>query len=65
MGELMKLFIKYLKRFVLGGFMLYTYNLIATTFNITIPINFITIIMVGLFDIVGLITLIIVKLIGF
>ena len=64
MGELMNLIIKYFKRFVLSGFMLFTYNLIANTFNLTIPINFITIIFVGLFDIVGLVTLILIKFIG-
>ena len=64
MGELMKLIIKYFKRFVIGGFMLFTYNLIANSFNLTIPINFITIIFVGLFDIVGLVTLIFIKFIG-
>lgn len=64
MGELMKLIIKYFKRFVLSGFMLFTYNLIANTFNLTIPINFLTITFVGLFDIIGLVTLILIKYIG-
>ncbi len=64
MGELMNLLIKYLKKIILSGFMLFTYNLIANTFNLTIPINFITIIFVGLFDIVGLVTLILIKFIG-
>ena len=60
----MNLLIKYFKKFVLGGFMLYTYNLFSNAFNINIPINFITIIMVGLFDIVGLVMLLFIKLIG-
>lgn len=60
----MKKIFKYLKRFILGGFLLYAYNLIAVTFNITIPINLFTIITVGLFDIPGLAALIILKTIG-
>ena len=60
----MKIVIKYLKRFILGGFLLYAYNLIAVTFNITIPINLFTIITVGILDIPGLAALIVLKLIG-
>ena len=64
MGEDMQMIFKYLKRFVLGGFLLYAYNLIAVTFNITVPINLFTIITVGLLDIPGLAALIILKLVG-
>ena len=60
----MKLIVKYLKKFVLGGFMIYAYNLIAVTFNLTIPINFITILTVGIFDVVGLTALVLLKVIG-
>ena len=60
----MHIFFKYLKRFVLGGFMLYAYNLIAVTFNITVPINLFTIIAVGLLDIPGLFSLVILKIVG-
>ena len=56
--------IKYLKRFILGGFLLYAYNIIAVTFNITIPINLFTIITVGIFDFPGLLALISLKLWG-
>ena len=55
---------KYLKRFILGGFLLYAYNLTAVAFNITVPINLFTIITVGLLDIPGLAALIILKLVG-
>ena len=58
----MKIIVKYLKRFILGGFMLYAYNLIAVTFNITIPINLFTIITVGLLDIPGLMGLVALKI---
>ena len=60
----MKYIIKYFKKLVLGGFMLYAYNIIAVTLNLTIPINFFTIITVGVFDFIGLITLVIIKTIG-
>ncbi len=60
----MKYIIKYLKKFVLGGFLLYAYNLIAVTFNIIVPINFFTITTVAIFDIPGLATLVVLKIIG-
>ena len=60
----MKRIFKYLKRFILGGFLLYAYNLIAVTFNITVPINLFTILTVGLLDIPGLAALVILKLVG-
>ena len=60
----MHIIFKYLKRFILGGFLLYAYNLIAVTFNITVPINFYTILITGLLDIPGLASLVILKLIG-
>ena len=60
----MKIFIKYLKRFILGGFLLYAYNLIAVTFNITVPINLFTITTVGLLDFPGLLALVVIKIVG-
>ncbi|MBQ8472493.1 MAG: pro-sigmaK processing inhibitor BofA family protein [Bacilli bacterium] len=60
----MRILFKYLKRFILGGFLLYAYNLIAVTYNITIPINLFTIFIVGLLDIPGLAALVILKLVG-
>ena len=60
----MKFILKYFKRFILGGFLLYAYNLIAQTFNITIPINLFTIAAVGIFDIPGIIALIVLKIVG-
>ena len=44
--------------------MLYAYNLIAVTFNITVPINLFTIATVGLLDIPGLFSLVILKIVG-
>lgn len=60
----MKKIIKYAKKIALGGVMLYTYNIIADNFGITLPINFFTIITVGFLDIPGLAALIILKIIG-
>ena len=47
--------------------MLYTYNLIISNigeFSITIPLNLFTIAIIGLFDIPGLLALIILKQVG-
>lgn len=60
----MRIIFKYLKRFILAGFLLYAYNLIAVTFNITVPINLFTIFVVGILDIPGLGALVVLKLIG-
>lgn len=43
---------------------MYAYNLIAVTFNITIPINLFTITTVGLLDFPGLVGLVAIKIIG-
>ena len=60
----MKYIKKYVKRLILAGFLLYTYNLIAVTFFVTIPINFYTILVVGFLDFPGLIALVSLRLIG-
>ena len=64
MGDMMKYVIKYFKKFIVSGFLIYGYNLIATTFNITIPINFFSLIAVTIFDFVGLTALVLIKIIG-
>lgn len=64
MGDVMTKVLKYLKRIILASFLLYAYNLIAITFNMTIPINIFTILVVGFFDFVGLASLLIIRLIG-
>lgn len=38
----MKKIMNVLKKVVISGFLLYGYNLIAVNFNMTLPINFIT-----------------------
>lgn len=46
----MKYIVAFIKKFILSGFILYGYNLIAVNFNMIIPINYIT---VGLMTILG------------
>ena len=62
----MKVILKYLKRFILGCFMLYAYNLIVSSlsYNVTLPINLFTIVITGFFDIPGLLALVVIKTIG-
>ena len=55
---------KYIKKFILGVFLLYMYNMIAVNFNMIIPINIFTVLFISIFDIPALITLIIIKLWG-
>lgn len=40
-----------LKRVILGGFILYAYNLMAAPLNLLIPINLFTLGMIGIFGI--------------
>ncbi len=47
-----------IKRIILGFVILYGYNLIATSFNMTIPINLITIALVSLLGAPALVALI-------
>ena len=54
--------VAYIKRFVLGAFVLYGYNLIAANFNLVIPINFITIGLIGLLGTPAIFALIILKM---
>lgn len=42
---------KIIKKIIFGVFLLYGYNLIAVSFGFMIPINYITIVLVSLFDI--------------
>ena len=42
---------KIIKKIIFGVFLLYGYNLIAVSFGFLIPINYLTIILVSLFDV--------------
>ena len=56
--------VKYLKRIVMASFLIYAFNMIAVNFNIVLPINIWTITFTSIFDISGLIILLIIKTIG-
>jgi len=49
-----------LKKIILSFILLYTYNLIAVSFNLIIPINIFTIIILSFLDAPGLILLVII-----
>lgn len=52
-----------IKKFILSAFILYGYNLIAVNFNVTIPINFYTLLFVTFLGSPALIALILFKII--
>lgn len=54
-----------LKRFILSAFILYGYNLIAVSFNFVIPINFVTLGLVGSLGVPALFALILLKIMAF
>ena len=56
--------IKYLKKIIMGAFLLYAFNMVAINFNVVIPINFWTILFTSLFDMSGLGVLLLMKSIG-
>lgn len=51
--------LKLIKKILFAVFLLYSFNLISFNFNIIIPINFITVLLVALLDLPGMITLLI------
>lgn len=59
----MKNIIQFTKKIVLSFAVLYSYNLIAVNFNMIIPINFFTIILVTLLGTPSLLALILFKII--
>lgn len=60
MGDTMKCIMKFIKKIIIAVLLLYTYNLIATSFGLIIPINYLTIIIVSLLDLPGLALLIVI-----
>ena len=56
--------IKYIKRIIMAAFLIYAFNMVAVNFNIVLPINLWTIGFTAVFDISGLIILLIIKTIG-
>ncbi len=61
----MKKILSVIKRFILSTFILYGYNLIATGFNLVVPINIFTIGLVGGLGIPALFALILLKIVAF
>ena len=55
---------KYFKKFVMGAFLIYAFNVIAVNFNIVVPINIWTMIFLSIFDFVGLIVIVLIRTIG-
>ncbi len=51
---------KIIKKILFSFLLLYSYNLIANTYNLMIPINFVTIGIVALLDTPGLILLVVI-----
>ena len=55
---------KYLKRLIMGAFIIYAFNMIAVNFNIVLPINIWTITFTSIYDFLGIFILLIIKAIG-
>ena len=55
--------ISFLKKIIFSAFILYGYNLIAVNFNMTVPINPITLSFVTFLGTPGLVSLILIKMI--
>lgn len=60
-----KLFLKILKKLVIGILILFAYNTFLSSLNLMIPINIITILFVSLLDVPGIIGLVIFLLINY
>lgn len=61
LGEIMKLLFKLFKKIIFSSFLLYFYNFVAINYNMVIPINLFTVSFVSIFDLFGLIGLVIFK----
>ena len=55
---------RYIKKVIMAAFLIYAFNMVAINFNINLPINLWTIAFTSIFDISGLIILLIIKTIG-
>ncbi len=60
-----KLFLKILKKLVIGILILFAYNTFLSSLNLMIPINIVTILFVSLLDVPGIIGLVIFLLINY
>lgn len=55
---------KYLKKIIMGSFLIYAFNIIAVNFNIVIPINPWTILFTSTFDLPAIVIMLLVKIIA-
>lgn len=60
--ELMKHMKKIIKKLIFGAFLLYGYNLIAINFNMIIPINIFTLLLIVCFGVPSILALLLFKL---
>ena len=61
----MKKLLSLLKGLLVSPLLIYIYDLVASPFNLTIPINILTVLIVGLLGIPGLIMLLAFSLVAF
>ncbi|MCI6266305.1 MAG: pro-sigmaK processing inhibitor BofA family protein [Erysipelotrichaceae bacterium] len=57
------LFFRFLKKIVVAALLIYSFDVFAVSLNLSIPINFITILLVTIFEIPALICLILFSLV--
>ena len=55
---------KYIKKIIMGSFLIYAFNMIAVNFNIVIPINIWTILFTTFFDFSAIVVMLLIKIIG-
>ena len=66
MGDIMlKLVLKIFKKVIIGIVLLFGYNTFLTSLNVMIPINIVTIVLATIFDIPGIIGIVIFYLINY
>ena len=56
--------IKIIKKVILATFLIYAFNIVSVNFNIVLPINLWTIGFTSIFDISGLMIILIIKTLG-
>lgn len=62
---MLKLILKVIKKIIIGMIILFGYNTFLSSLNLIIPINIVTIIIASLFDVPGIIGLVVFLLINY
>lgn len=62
---MLKLILKVIKRVIIGMIILFGYNTFLSSLNLIIPINIVTIVIASLFDVPGIIGLVLFLLINY